>query len=104
MPNIGKEGQVEGLVEMGLSREDAERYSREAGRDIAHLRRLLKFPQNNADWFKNEKLRDIIPALLLGRWNNNNHGDREILEKLSGMPFDNYLEILMFQMYSMYFL
>ena len=95
LPNIGKEGQVEALVEMGLSREDAERYSREAGRDIAHLRRLLKFPQNTADWFKNEKLREIIPALLLGRWNVNNSGDREILEKLSGMPFNNYLELLM---------
>lgn len=95
LPNIGKEGQVEGLIEMGLSREDAERYSREAGRDIAHLRRLLKFPQNTADWFKNEKLREIIPALLLGRWNINNSGDREILEKLSGMPFERYMEILM---------
>jgi hypothetical protein len=95
LPTIAKEGQVEGLMQMGLSREDAERHSREAGRDIAHLRRLLKFPQNTADWFKNEKLRDIIPALLLGRWNINNSGDREILEKLSGMPFEDYMEILM---------
>ncbi|TRX34982.1 hypothetical protein FNW52_12640 [Flavobacterium sp. ZT3R18] len=94
LPTIVKEGQVEGLVEMGLTRESAERFSKEAGRDIAHLRRLLKFPQNNAVWFKNENLRDIVPALLLGRWNSNNIGDREILEKLSGIPFDNYLEIL----------
>lgn len=94
LPTIIKEGQVEGLIEMGLAREDAERYSREAGRDINKLRRLLKFNDNKASWYKSEKIREIIPALILGRWNIHNPGDCEILEKLSGMPFDDYLAVL----------
>lgn len=94
LPTISREGQVEGLIEMGLAREDAERYSREAGRDINKLRRLLKFIDNKAPWYKSEKIREIIPALILGRWNIHNPGDCEILEKLSGMPFDDYLAVL----------
>ncbi|MFH6991825.1 hypothetical protein [Flavobacterium sp. FlaQc-48] len=94
LPTISREGQVEALTEMGLAREDAERYSREAGRDINKLRRLLKFIDNKAPWYKSEKIREIIPALILGRWNIHNPGDCEILEKLSGMPFDDYLAVL----------
>ena len=93
LPTITKDGQVDGLIGMGFSREDAERYSKEAARDITILRRLLKFWDNKATWFKDENLRDIVPALLLGRWNSNNSGDRQLLEKLSGMSFDNYMEI-----------
>ncbi|SHG37844.1 hypothetical protein [Flavobacterium defluvii] len=94
LPTIGREGQIEGLREMGLSREDAERFSREAGRDINKLRRLLKYIDNKAAWHKSENIREIIPALILGRWNIHNPGDREILEKLSKMLFDEYLAVL----------
>ncbi|BDU26286.1 hypothetical protein [Flavobacterium sp. GSB-24] len=94
LPTISREGQVEGLAEMGLAREVAERYSREAGRDINKLRRLLKFIDNKAPWYKSEDIREIIPALILGRWNIHNPGDCEILEKLSKMPFDEYLAVL----------
>lgn len=94
LPTIGREGQVEGLTEMGLARDAAERYSREAGRDINKLRRLLKFIDNKAPWYKSEKIREIIPALILGRWNIHNPGDCEILEKLAYMPFDDYMDIL----------
>lgn len=94
LPSIAKEGQVSALVAMGLNRIDAEAYSKESGRDINHLRRPLKFPHKNAIWSKEENLNAIVPALLLGRWNNNNLGDREILEQLSGISFEEYLGIL----------
>ena len=94
LPTITKDGQVQGLIDMGYSREEADSYSKEAARDITILRRLLKFWDNKAVWFKNETLRDIVPALLLGRWNTNNSGDREILEKLSGRSFEDYMEIV----------
>jgi len=95
LPTIRKDGQMEGLIEMGLSKQDAEKYSREAGRDINKLKRLLNFSDNKSAWFKTENIRDIIPALLIGRWNSYNSGDKEILEKLSGMTYEKYLEILL---------
>lgn len=94
LPTIEKEGQVLGLIEMGFTKEQADRYSKEAGRDINKLKRLLGFSDNKSKWFKTEDIRQIIPALLLGRWNSYNTGDREIIEKLSGKSYDEYLEIL----------
>ena len=94
LPTIRKDGQIEGLVKSGLNRDKAEQFSKEAGRDITILRRLLKFPHNKTTWFANENLMEIVPALLIGRWNNNSKGDRQILEQLSGLPFEEYLVIL----------
>lgn len=94
LPSIARDGQIASLVSMGLSEDDATRYSKEAGRNITILKRLLKFPQNKAVWIKSENVREIIPALLIGRWNENNIGDREILERFSGMKYDEYAKIL----------
>lgn len=94
LPTIRKEGQISGLMANGLEREEAESYSKEAGRDITILRKLLKFPHSVANWFKNENFREIVPALLMGRWDSNSRGDKEILEKLSGKSYTEYIEIL----------
>lgn len=94
LPTIMKDGQVDGLIEMGLSREDAEKYSRESGRNIIILRRLLKFHGNTPAWVKSEDVLDILPAMLLGRWSEDSIGDREILEKFSGRTYLEYLQIL----------
>ena len=94
LPTIYKDGQIDGLVNMGLSQEDAEKYSRESGRNITILKRMLEFPDTKSTWLKNLDTREIMPALLIGRWNESNNGDREILENLSGMSYDDYSLIL----------
>ena len=94
LPTNNRDGQVEGLTKSGITKENAEKFSREAGRNITILKKLLGFPENRAKWLKGENIREIIPALLLGRWNDNNKGDKEILEKLSGENPEDYLEKL----------
>lgn len=94
LPTIMRDGQVDALVQMGLTKEDAEKYSLEAGRNITVLRRLLKFHGDLPTWFSTENVMDILPAMLLGRWNEDNVGDREILEKFSGKTYQEYLKIL----------
>ena len=94
LPTIYKEGQIDGLVNMGLSQEEAEKYSRESGRNITILKRMLEFPDTKSTWLKNLDTREILPALLMGRWNESNDGDRKILENLSGMPYDDYSAIV----------
>jgi hypothetical protein len=89
LPGLDREIQVSSLISMGISDEDARRLSIEAGRDITVLRRLLKFPQNRIHWLK-ENIREIIPALLIGRWYHNKPGDRQIVELLSGEPYEDY--------------
>ncbi len=94
LPTVYRDGQIDGLVNMGLSKEDAEKYSREAGRNVTILKKLIGFPDYSANWLKDQKIDEIIPALLLGRWNEKHQGDLELLEKLSGQPYDKYIKIL----------
>ncbi|OOQ59655.1 hypothetical protein [Mucilaginibacter pedocola] len=92
LPTIDREGQINGLVQMGLSKTDSERFSREAGRNITILKRLLRFPQNRLAWFVDEYVRQLIPSMLIGRWHASKKGDHMLLEQLANQPYEEYLE------------
>jgi len=94
LPTIDRNGQVKSLIDMGLSTEDAEKYSRESGRNVTILRKLLEFPSNAAKWLKSQDLLEIIPALLIGKWDEKFVGDIELVEKVSGLKYDDYLQTL----------
>jgi hypothetical protein len=91
LPSIDRDGQIKSLMESGISEEDAEKFSRESARNITILKKLLGFPHYKAKWILNENIREIIPALLLGRWNETYTGDIELIEKLSGQNYEDYL-------------
>lgn len=94
LPTIDREGQVDSLIKSGISEEKAKKYSREAGRNITILKRLIGFPYTKTKWIETGNIREIIPALLLGRWNENFVGDIELIEKLSGIKYSDYLVTL----------
>lgn len=89
LPTIDRDGQINSLVKSGLTKDNAEKFSRESGRNITILKKLLGFPHNKAKWFK-EDIREIIPALLLGRWNESFIGDIKLIEQLSNQKYDDY--------------
>ncbi len=60
-------------------------FSKEAGRNITILKKLIGFPAYKAKWTGKENISKIIPALLVGRWNESYQGDIEIIEKVSGI-------------------
>ena len=91
LPTIDRDGQVNSLTKSGISKEDAEKYSRESGRNITILKKLIGFPPSKTKWIETENIREIIPALLLGRWNENFVGDIQLIEKLSGVEYSQYL-------------
>lgn len=94
LPIVDKFGQVKSLVESGIPETDAEKFSREAGRNITILKKLLGFPYTKAKWMENENIREIVPALLIGRWNETFIGDIELVEKLSGQKYSEYVVTL----------
>ena len=94
LPTIDRNGQINGLISSGFSENDAKRFSIEAGRNITILKKLIDFPHSKSKWFDKGNIGEIIPALLLGRWNENFAGDIELLEKLSGQEYANYSLIL----------
>ena len=94
LPAVDREALIEALVASGLSRSDASKYTKESGHDITILKKLLGFPPYGVDWIKTQPIREIVPALLLGRWDESYPGDVELLEKLSGMGYDEYKGLL----------
>lgn len=59
----------------------------------AFLRRLSKHPELRlAYWVKDQTGGpELVPALLVGVWRDDNEQDKKIIEELSGMPYDQYI-------------
>ena len=94
LPAVDKNALIEALEASGLSRSKASTLTKESGHDITILKKLLGFPSYGATWIKTQPIREIVPALLLGRWDESYPGDIELLEKLSGMSYAKYREAL----------
>ncbi len=75
------------LHDGGLSEADAQRHARDSGRSIPVLRRhLFRASVVSAPaWANADSSRILLPTLLAGSWNENKEGDRQIIEKLSGI-------------------
>jgi len=94
LPIPDRDGQIQALIASGYSQEKAEKFSREAGRDITILKKLLGFPLDKKKWQYQAEIKELVPALLIGRWNETNEGDRKTLEILSGEAYDSFSEKL----------
>lgn len=94
LPAVDRNELVQSLIASGLTSDEAYMYTRESGLDLTSLRRLLAFPAYGAEWMSTQNVREIIPALLVGRWNEGYPGDTELLERLSGKDYKDYQEIL----------
>ena len=94
LPAVDRDALIEALVASGLSRTKASKYTKESGHDITILKKLLGFPSYGAAWINTQPIRELIPALLLGRWDESYPGDIELLEKLSGTSYDQYKGLL----------
>ena len=94
LPAVDRDALIEALVASGLSRSKASTLTKESGHDITILKKLLGFPSYGAAWIKTQPIREIVPALLLGRWDESYPRDIELLEKLSGTSYAKYREAL----------
>lgn len=94
LPTIDRDGQISSLIKSNVLKHDAEKYSRESGRNITILKKLLDFPYSKAKWHNLENIREIIPALLLGRWDEGFTGDIELIEKFAGQKYSDYVVTL----------
>ncbi len=91
LPQISRDGFVDALKTVGLCEEFAEKYSKESARNISILRRQLNFNRALPLWATPENVADIIPALLVGRWNENYEEDKAIISQLANDTYENYV-------------
>lgn len=95
LSSIRRKGFEEGLQEMGFSREKSEKLVRDSGQSLSVLRRLLQFVKNQQpEWAKNGNHIDLIPAVLVGSWSEDYPEDKEILSRLSGVSYEQYISRL----------
>jgi hypothetical protein len=70
------------LVSLGISEPAANRLARECGRSVTILVRHKKFGTGVRSSWSGDK--DLVPALLLGTWDNSCAGDRQAVVTLTG--------------------
>ncbi len=79
-----------GLLKSGLSKDKAEIYAKQSARNVTILRRRLGFNFKTPSWAKTDVVRNIIPALLLNRWDEEYDEEKKALSELAGMPYEEY--------------
>ena len=90
LPKPNRDKFIEALVVSGYTKAQADKLSLESARSLTILRRHLKLDRNIPLWAKAENARDVIPALFVGRWDENNPADKELIKKFTGLDYDVY--------------
>ncbi len=94
LPQIERDSFVSALIKTGMTKEFAEKHSKETGRNITILRRQLEFNRTRPEWALSDNVADIIPALLVGRWDENFENDKRIISQVAGDSYENYIKKL----------
>jgi hypothetical protein len=90
LPQIERESFVSALIKIGMTKEFAERFSKESARNITILRRQLEFERTIPTWALPENVSEIIPALIVGRWDESFENDRKIISQIADDSYENY--------------
>lgn len=95
LPRLGREEFISALSEkMGISEENAEKYSNDTARSLSVLRRLLSPASKQPEWAKPDIATQFLPVLLAGKWEENKEKDKEIIKKLAETSYENFTSSL----------
>lgn len=88
LPMIEKGRFVGTLVKLGIDEAKARKLATDTTRDINIFRRRWAIAEDTPKWTKSYS--ELLPAILVGKWNETCEGDKEILASLSGMEYEQY--------------
>lgn len=94
LPRLERDKFVSALKKMGIREEDAEKLSRDTARSLTVLRRHLSNASEQPEWAKPERTIEILPVLLVGKWDENKQGDKEIINEVAGIPYNAFISTL----------
>lgn len=98
LPTVDRDGFRNSLKSCGLDERKITSLIQETKRESALLRRALGINIEKETWMKPENNRFYLPAILLGSWDEAREGDKELVERFSGMDyseFDKGLQLLL---------
>jgi len=94
LPALEREAFVKAMKASGLNEHQAEDISKKSARNIAVLRRQLEFKRSNPEWAHKDVVRELIPAMLVGRWDEAYEEDRNVVSSVAGETYDEYVKKL----------
>lgn len=94
LPVSERHALVEELVSYGVSEPEANRIVLTNSCNLTLIRKDLGFPPVGAKWIGKENLEELLPVLLLGRWNENFDNDLLLLCSVVGTTNNQYQSIL----------
>ena len=96
LPASDRFGLEEILKKAGVEEEKARRIVKDCSCNLTMIKKSLGFPILRVDWLNDDSILDILPALIVERWNENYDGDKDILEYLSGNCYDVFKQKMIF--------
>lgn len=91
LSRLNRDRFVDALAKSGVTKDDAERLSKESSRNITIMRRLEKFVFDRPEWAHPDHVREIIPALLVGKWDENKEHDKQVVSSIANEPYESYI-------------
>lgn len=83
------------LKKTGLSEKDSKNLARDFGRSIPVLRRhQFVTSAKTPEWASEGLSKILIPLLFAGAWDENKKGDKQLVELLAGVSYDEYIKLL----------
>lgn len=90
LPPMDRESFIASLQSSGLDYDKSSKlYSKTCG-NITILRRELRCENNAPAWTKSKSVRDLIPAILIGQWYDNDGSDDVLLFEEFGINYKQY--------------
>lgn len=81
----------EALVKAGYTEERARVLTNRSGRDLNLLLRLIRGLSAHPDWATQSQAADLAIAQLIGQWKDENSGDQQAIEELSGNGYGEWI-------------
>ena len=78
------------LIESGVEEERARRIIKDCSGNLTMIKKELGIPILRVEWMDDDDVNEVVPALIVERWNENFDGDREILVSLSGKEYEYF--------------
>lgn len=95
LPRINRPNFDKALEQMGMNFEERQRKIKNCGLSLPVLRRQLGFDSlKQPVWAIHGNHTDLIPALLVGRWDEQSQADKDLIAELAGEPYEIYIRKL----------
>lgn len=91
LKELDRDGFVTSLETAGYDETQARIIARDTSRDISNLWREIDIVAAPYNWENAQNIRQLIPALLLGEWNEEIDSDCELVAQMAQMPYKDYM-------------